>query len=204
MGVVTSILNALRRIGTPTQRSALRRLDESLEGKEVLGYERLRVRDASGLTDVFVATTLPIEEVVAVLNPDEVLPLKENALYGLEFLGAFGIDKGTGWTLHDLDQAFAAWQVGSDKSVYTDQYVIEVLGAMFGDYCASRLNMRWIKLTDRDGSTLAIEGIAKVFRGFPYQTISKRIHDSEHGFFIPVFNMLQHNSREADDRADAT
>jgi hypothetical protein len=179
-------------------------LDEGLRGKEVLGFERVRVRDASGHTDAFVAKTLPVEEVVVVLNEDEVRPLMENAQYGLEFLAAHGVDRGRGWTLEDLDQVFAAWQAGSDKRTYTDQYVIEVLGAMFGDYCATRLNMHWIKLTDRDGSTLAIEGITKAFRGFPYQTISKRIRDSEHGFFVPVFNMLQHNSEKASHRAGTT
>jgi hypothetical protein len=204
MGVVTSILDALRRIGTPTQRSALRRLDEGLRGKQALGIERVRVRDASGHTDAFVAKTLPVEEVVVILNEDEVQPLKENAQCGLKFLAAYGIDRGPDWTLEELDQAFAAWQAGSDKYTYTDEYVVEVLGAMFGDYCATRLNMRWIKLTDRDGSTLAIEGITKEFRGFPYQTISKRIRDSEYGFFLPVFNMLQHNSVKASHRADTT
>ena len=200
MGIVSNIIDALRRIGTPTQRSALKRLDASIEGKEVLGFERLRVPADGGQTDAFVATTLPTEEVVVILSGDEVRPIEENAQYGLEFLAAFGVSKGADWDVEDLDQAFAAWQAASDKGPYTDQYVVEVLGAMFGEYCAARLDMRWIKLTDRDGTTLAIEGIAKEFRGFPYQTIEKRIRDAEHGFFLPVFNLLRHNSTEGRDR----
>jgi hypothetical protein len=73
---------------------------------------------------------------------------------------------------------------------FTDEAVIELLGAMFGHYCVGRLNMRWVKLSDADGSTLAIEGVDLEFRGFPFQTISKRIADSEYGFFVPVFALM--------------
>lgn len=204
MGVVSNIFDALRRIGSPTQKSALKRLETSLEGKQVLGWERVQARDSSGRTESFVATTLPAPETVVILNEEEVRPLKENAQYGLEFLSAFGIQHGAEWDVDDLDHAFAAWQTAGDKSTYTDNYVMEVLGAMFGDYCVKHLDMRWIKLTDEDGTTLAIEGVTREFRSFPYQSIVKRIKDSEHGFFRPIFRSLHQNSTDAKIRGNAT
>lgn len=197
MGIVTNILDALRRVGSPTQKSALRRLEAAVEGKEVIARERVQIRHSSGQAESFVATTLPVPETVVVLTEDEVRPMKENVQYGQEFLSAFGRRRGDAWDPDDLDHCFAAWQASGDKSTYTDNYVVEVLGAMFGEYCIERLDMRWIKLTDQDGTTLAIEGKDKEFRAFPYQSIAKRIRDSEHGFFRPIFDDLSQQVVEA-------
>lgn len=201
MGIVSNIFDALRRIGSPTQKSALKRLDEGVRGKEILGHERVQVRDSTGRTEVFVATVAPVPETVEILNEEEVRPLKENAQYGLTFLKAYGVDRGSDWTLGDLDQSFAAWQAAGDKTTYSDDYVMEVLGAMFGEYCIEHLDMCWIKLTDSYGPTLAIDGIAKEFRAFPFQSIVKRIRDSEQGFFEAIFRMLRQNSIDADIRS---
>jgi hypothetical protein len=46
------------------------------------------------------------------------------------------------------------------------------------------------------GST-SVEGVEREFRGFPFQTITKRIADSEYGFFVPVFALLANNAAEA-------
>jgi hypothetical protein len=136
-----------------------------------------------------------------VLSNEEVRPLRENALYGIDFLKAFDACSGTDWTLDELDAAFASWQRAADRRGYTDEAVIELLGAMFGEHCNSQLNMRWIKLTDDYGQTLAVDGTLREFRGFPYQTIAKRIADSEHGFFRPVFALLKRNEKEASARS---
>lgn len=204
MGIVSNIIDALRRIGTPTERSAITRQDRHLDGKEVLERNRRIVRDPLGDAQVFVATTKPVAETVHVLTDEEVRPLRENAAYGIEFLKAFGAHSGTDWTLEDLDAAFASWLNAPDRRGYTDEAVIELLGAMFGHYCNSQLNMRWIKLTDQDGTTLAVDGVLKEFRGFPYQTISKRIADWEHGFFRPVFSLLKRSEEEASQRGRVT
>lgn len=204
MSLVSNIIDALRRIGQPPEKSAIARLDRHLEGKEVLERSREIIRDSSGDAQDFIATTKPVVETVHVLTDEETRPLLENSVYAIEFLKTFCAYDGTDWTLDDLDAAFACWLTASDRRGYTDQAVIELLGAMFGQYCNSQLNMRWIKLTDQDGSTLAVEGIVKQFRGFPYQTISKRIADSEHGFFRPVFSLLKRNEAEASERRGVT
>jgi hypothetical protein len=200
MGFVSNIIDALRRIGKPTEKNAIARLDRHLEGKEVLERSRQIVRDPSGDAQVFIATTKPVAETIHVLTGEEIRPLLENSAYGIEFLKTFCAHDGTDWTLDDLDAAFACWLNAPDRRGYTDQAVIELLGAMFGQYCNSQLNMRWIKLTDQNGSTLAVEGVVKQFRGFPFQSISKRIADSEHGFFRPVFSLLKRNENEASER----
>ena len=196
MGVVSNIIDALRRIGSPTQKSALRRQDSQLEGKVVLERRQTNIKDPLGDVHAFIATTAPVEETVVILSEEEVRPIKENVLYGESFLQAFGVSTPQ-WTLDDLDEAFKAWSLASDKLGYSDQAVTELLGAMFGHFCATQLKMRWIKLTDSDGTTLAVDGVEREFRAFPYQVISKRISDREFGFFRPVFILIKKNSMEA-------
>jgi hypothetical protein len=197
MGVVTNIIDALRRIGSATQKTALKRQDAQLVGKQVLERRQVNVDGDLGRAQAFISTIAPVEETVVVLSEDEVRPINENVVYGGSFLEAFGIAAGGNWTLTDLDAAFKAWLLATDKRGFTDEAVMELLGAMFGHYCTVQLNMRWIKISDADGTTLAVEGVNREFRGFPFQTISKRIADSEHGFFVPVFALIAKNSTEA-------
>jgi hypothetical protein len=200
MGVVTNILGALRRLGSGTQKTALERQDAQLAGQDVLERRQLNIDGPFGRAQAFVATTAPVEENVVVLSEDEVKPINENVEYGRNFLEAFGVATGRDWTLTDLDTAFAAWLLAHDKLEFTNEAVMELLGAMFGHYCTVQLNMPWIKLSDANGTTLAIEGVDREFRGFPFQTITKRIADSEYGFFVPVFALLAGNSEEARSR----
>ena len=201
MGIVSNIIDALRRIGKPTERNAIARQDRQLEGKEVLERDRKIIRDLEGDVQVFVAKTKPLPETVHILTDEEVRPLHENVAYGVKFLETFDAYNGTDWTLDNLDAAFASWLNAPDRRGYSDGAVMELLGAMFGHYCNSQLNMHWIKLTDDDGTTLAVDGVLKEFRAFPYQIISKRIADSEYGFFKPVFSVIKHNEAEASTRS---
>jgi len=201
MGIVSNIIDALRRIGRPTERSAIARQDRQLEGKEVLERHREIIRGAEGDTPVFIATTKPLPETVHILTDEEVRPLRENVAYGVKFLETFDAYNDKDWTLDHLDAAFASWLNARDRRGYSEEAVMELLGAMFGHYCNSQLNMHWIKLSDADGSTLAVDGVLKVFRAFPYQMISKRIADSEYGFFKPVFSLIKHNEAQASPRS---
>jgi hypothetical protein len=197
MSVVTNIVDALRRIGSPTQKTALRRQEAQLEGKTVLERGRAHLKDSLGQAEVLTATIAAGEETVVVLSESEIQPIAENVAYGTAFLKAFGITNEHPWTLDDLDKAFEAWLLASDKLGYSDDEVVELLGAMFGHYCVNQLNMRWIRITDSDGTTLAVDGVERTFRAFPYQVVSKRIPDGEFGFFRPVFILVKQHSQEA-------
>ena len=202
MGVVSNIIDALRRMGKPTEKNAVARQDQQLKGKEVLGRHREIIRAPEGDVQVFIATTKPTPETVHILTGEEVRPLDENVAYGIDFLKTFDAYNGMDWTPDNLDAAFTSWLNASDRRGYSDEAIIELLGAMFGHYCNSQLNMHWIRLSDEDGTTLAIDGVLKEFRAFPYQTISKRIAASEYGFFKPVFSLIKHNESEASKRSD--
>lgn len=191
MGIVTTVIDALRRFGSPTQKTAIERQDEQLKGKRIIDRRRHVARSELGQTSTFVSTTEPEPETVVPLSDEELAPILENAELVRSFLDAF-LGRGTSEQfLDDLDEAFAAWSGASEKKDYTNEAVVEIVGAAFGAFCAETLGMRWIRLTDADGTAIAIQGLTKDFRGFPYHAISKRIPSGEYGFFKPIYISLQ-------------
>jgi hypothetical protein len=196
-GIVRNIVHALRRLGSATQKSALRRQDEQLRGQQVLSRQRIRIRDSGSEVEGFVAKIAPVEEKIVPVSVGEVRSILENARLTGAFIRTFHGVQGVDWSLQDLDAAFAAWLHADDKLGYTDAAVVEILGAGFGQYCASHLNMRWIRVTDSLGTAIGLQGRESDFRGFPFHSISKRIPDCEYGFFGSVFISLKH-ARESE------
>jgi Domain of unknown function (DUF3806) len=195
MGIVTNIIDALRRFGSPTQKTAIERQDRQLQGKQVIERRREVSRSELGHTPTFVATTKAEPETVVPLSAEELAAIIENAELVGAFLDAFlGQARGEHF-LDDLDDAFSAWTEASEKQGYTNEAVIQIVGAAYGRFCVETLGMRWIRLTDADGTAVAIQGITKDFRGFPFHVISKRIPVREHGFFKPIYISLQDASR---------
>jgi hypothetical protein len=191
VGIVTTVIEALRRFGSPTQKTALRRQDEQLEGKHVIERRRHVARSELGLSETFVATAEPVHETVVQLSEKELTPILENAALVDRFIEAFlGNDQGDQF-LDQLDGAFGAWSEATEKKGYSDDAVVEIAGAAFGKFCVETLDMRWIRITDADGTAIAVQGRLKDFRGFPYHAISKRIPLGEYGFFKPIYISLQ-------------
>lgn len=191
MGIVITLIDALRRLGSPTQRTAIERQDEQLKGKRVVGRRQLIARSELGQTMQFVATTKAEPEAVVVLSSEELAPILENAELVGSFLEAFLERAPSEQFLDDLDEAFGNWTAAEEKKGYTNEAVIQIVGAAFGRFCADTLRMRWIAVTDSDGTAIAIQGTTKDFRGFPFHAISKRIPHREYGFFKSIYISLQ-------------
>jgi hypothetical protein len=191
MGIVTTIIDALRKFGSPTQRSAIQRQDEQLQGKRVIERRRHVSRSELGQSATFVATAEPEPETVAPLSDDELAPILENAALVDAFFKAFACGDVSNHLLDRLDNAFSAWTEAIEKKGYTNDAVVEIVGAAFGKFCAEALNMRWIRLTDADGTAIAIQGRTKDFRCCPFHAIAKRVPLGEYGFFKPIYISLQ-------------
>lgn len=184
-------MDAFRKFGSPTQKTAIQRQDEQLQGRSV---EDRRIHVACselGQTPAFVATVERRPETVVSLSEVELAPIHENASLVEAFIATF-IGRGTGGEFLDkLDGAFGAWMEAAEKHGYSNDAVVAIAGAAFGKYCAEKLDMRWILLTDEYGASIAIQGRTKDFRAFPYDVISKRIPACEYGFFKPIYITLQ-------------
>ena len=191
MGLITNILDAIRRTGSPTQRSALKRLDAQLDGKIVTDLRREMARSSLGTTEQFVATTEREPETIRPFNEEETRAIDENSALLPEFFRVFLGGSPEVWGPDDFDAAFASWAGAADRKGYDEEAAVQILGAAFGQYCARTLDMRWVVITDQDGSAAALRGTQKDYRAFPFHAIWKRIRDREQGFFKPIYISLE-------------
>ena len=189
MSTLSNIIDALRRIGSPTEKSALRRQDEQIESQVVLQ----RGRHVASLGDEksysFHAVLEPIPEEVSELSADELSAIHRNASLALTMFEDFGVAIEDD-PLEQLDKTFERWMDASNRNDYSESHVVEVLGAKFGAHCNATLGMRWVRVVDQYGASLAVEGIDTQFRAFPYHSIQKRIADKEHTFFAGIYILL--------------
>lgn len=195
MAIVTNIVDALRKFGRTGQKNVIQRQDEQLEGKQVLERSQYASRSELGTATGFVATTESIPETLAPLSDEELNPILENATFVESFFATFLNRAPSEKFLEDLDNAFGMWSEANDKRGYSDEAVVEIVGAAFGQFCTETLDMRWIRIVDEYGVAIAIQGRTKDFRCFPFHVISKRIASGEYDFFIPVYITLQDASQ---------
>jgi hypothetical protein len=142
MGIVTTVIDALRRFGSPTQKTAIERQDRQLQGKEVIERRREVARSELGHASTFVATTQAEPETIVPLAAEELAPIIENAELVNAFLDAFlGRAPGEHF-LDDLDDAFRAWTEANEKQGYSNEAVVEIVGAAYGRFCVETLGMR--------------------------------------------------------------
>jgi hypothetical protein len=193
---VTRIIQALRRPGTPSQRNALRRQDEYLEGREVSEHSLASVDTPQGKVQSFRATVDAVDETVTAVDAQQQLELVELAAEAQEFLAEFGDDAAAD-ELARLDAAFAAWLHADDRLGYGEEDVVLMLGARFGAHCAEGLKMRWVLVEDAGGTAMALDGVEREFRAYRFHSIRKRIADHEHDYFRAVHAMLAEMSRSA-------
>ena len=191
MGTLANIIDALRRIGSPTQRTALERQDAFLSNKAGMGRRREVSRSASGSAEALVATIKAIPESIREFDADEMKEVNRNLAMLGQFFDDFLGQRPGSWGPDDLDAAFSAWSVADNRNDCDDEVVVQVLGAAFGDHCVRTLGMKWVVITDKDGSAAAIRGLKKDIRAFPFHSIRKRIAAREHGFFKSVYITLE-------------
>ncbi len=134
MSVVTDILDALRRFGRRSEKNALRRQDDYLSNKVVL--------DRRKQGDYFAATVEPVPENVEALTGVEDQAILENAGLITQFMTQFGVSVDGQWSIDDLDAVFTTWSASTEKHGYSDEAVVQITGAAFGQLCVERLNMR--------------------------------------------------------------
>ena len=203
MSVITNIIDAIRRIGSPTERSALKRQDEQLKGSIVLDRGRRIIRDDGESVVGFHATVEASPEQVTEVIGDDLRAIVENAKMASPLFAAFNVESNTD-PLEQLDRAFETWLTGEKRHGYSNEAIVEILGAFFGEHCNAELGMRWIEVSDQFGTTLAVNGIDAAFRAYPYQSVSKRIADFEHTFFRGIFIALRDQKGRSQVRTAAT
>jgi hypothetical protein len=89
-------------------------------------------------------------------------------------------------SLTDFDEAFSLWQAEA-RPRYTEQQVIDILGAYLGNRLAADFQMEWILVTDQDGTDYAVRGKKFEVISFPFASVEKRIESKQHEFMAGVY-----------------
>jgi hypothetical protein len=188
-------------VDSPTARSAKARLRQATSE-----FESIVKRTKDGAFEVFETANARPAPPESALSPDQMqlqaLQEKANAISGF-FVAFLGHDPGPGWSVEDLDTAFSNWLRSSDKKYYSKQTVIAITGAAFGSYLITHIGMRWLWITDSNGSAWGVRDSTNTVTGFPHHTVAKRIDASEYGFFRPVYLYLRELAREAREKGVA-
>ena len=191
MGIVTTIVDALRRIGTPTQKSAIERQDEYLGDRTIIGQRFDTVRSELGQAQVFVATVESDEETVTLLSAEQLASILAAASRVDDFLAVFVQPDASDFFLDRLDDAFTEWINAADPLGYSSDDVIEITGSAFGRFCVDTLDLHWVELVDRYGRSIAVQRDGGRVRGFPFNAVAKRIQSQERGFFKSIYIALE-------------
>lgn len=193
--LLRSAFERLRVMEAPTVRNARLRQEQHLDRKTVLSRRRQTVNGATGPV-AFVATVAPYEQRFTPLSDEQLRSIRDNAKLIVPFMSFHAVKPSSEWSLEDLDMAFSAWTDSGRKEPYSDDFIIEVAGAAFGEHCAKHLNMEWVLVEDQDGKAIGLRSRVVEQQSFPFATVSKRIPVREHGFFKPVFLLIKQQASE--------
>jgi len=177
----------------PAARKARSRREHFLGNKTVLSRRRHRVGGVASL----VASVAPYEQRFTPLSDAQRGTIRDNAKLIVPFMSFHAVKPSGEWSLEELDKAFSAWTESGRKTPYGDDFVVEVAGAAFGEYCARHLNMEWVLVDDQGGKTVGLRSRVVEQQSFPFSTVFKRIPVREHGFFRPVFLLMKQQAIKA-------
>jgi len=200
---ISNIIDAIRRIGSPSQKSALRRQDEQLDGHEILERGYRIVRHGGETATGFHASIEPSPEDVTALDQGQIDLINDYDSRAAVFFSDFGTDPSL-HLLDQLDQAFETWLYAPDRLGYSEDDAVEILGTSFGNHCNATLDMNWVNVSDQFGVSVAVEGREYEFGAYPFDSIRKRVADSEFNFFRSVYVILadqKHRSRKREHAA---
>lgn len=103
-------------------------------------------------------------------------------------------------SLKNLDDAFYRWQRDKNRS-YTEQQVIEMLGAYLGNQLIADLNMEWVVVTDQYGTDFAVRAKKMEVMSFPFSSVSKRIESNQYDFMVGVYEAVKHTIATGDSKS---
>lgn len=138
----------------------------------------------------------PTPQEVSVASPKQVALINGLASKAKNFVLTYlpGVSNPS---LKNLDEAFHLWQWEKKRS-YTDQQVIEILGAYLGSQLITDLQMEWVVVTDQYGTDYAVRAKKVEAMSFPFSSVSKRIESKQYDFMVGVYESVKHTIATGD------
>ena len=95
---------------------------------------------------------------------------------------------GSDWALPiALDVTFANWLLSSDAEKEVPKYVIDSLGAIYGEVFVKLLGCRWVVVEDQQGKSVAVHHAPTNNFVYPFDAVEKRVDKNEIDFFHNIF-----------------
>ncbi|MDH5786239.1 MAG: DUF3806 domain-containing protein, partial [Chromatiales bacterium] len=100
-------------------------------------------------------------------------------------------------SLKDYDEAFRLWQIEKERR-YTEQQIIEILGACLGNKLITDFQMEWVVVTDEYGTDFAVRGKRFEIISFPFSSVVKRIENNQYDFMVGVYHTVRASIERGD------
>jgi hypothetical protein len=99
---------------------------------------------------------------------------------------------------HVLDEVFNSWTNDKSKTKKEPDFVINSLGAAFGQYLVDHYNMKWIMISDEYGTDYA--GLHKKWDiiAYPLSSVKKSIDQNKVDFFKNIELIIKEQIKEAE------
>jgi Domain of unknown function (DUF3806) len=141
------------------------------------------------------SATTPEAEVL----PLEAIQMKEissQAETAKVFLKRYA-DTGSSYSAHEIDKAIIAWRKSAAKDKEPPEQLIEQLGAYFGSYLATRLELNWMVYRDKQGADLCVAHKKVFVFSFPHSAIYKAVVQKRENALAEVETTLANQIKEA-------
>ena len=140
-----------------------------------------------------------MKQKINALNESETTWVKTQLENALKFVEGFSPeDAGKPLTLAALDRAFAAWIASEPTETDLINTIINYIGVAFGQALVDGIGLKWIIVTDEQGSDLAVYGFPE--RGdvlvYPANFVAKRWEHRETEFLVNAYEQIACDVRD--------
>ena len=141
-------------------------------------------------------TIQPVPQEIKLANDNDMQAFDAYASQGVLFVKSY-LPHVTNPSLKDYDEAFRLWQIEKERR-YTEQQIIEILGACLGNKLITDFQMEWVVVTDEYGTDFAVRGKRFEIISFPFSSVVKRIENNQYDFMVGVYHTVRASIERGD------
>lgn len=147
-----------------------------------------QISTPDGTVSVNSQTVTPVPQQVTPVAASKLRQLNELDKAAASFLATYLPDADQ--SLKAYDEAFHAWQ--KDKTHrYSEEDVIERLGAYLGNKLVADFDMEWVEVSDEYGTDLAVRARKYEVISYPFSSVAKRVQNNQYDFMVGVYYAVQ-------------
>lgn len=152
-----------------------------------------------GLVTATKKTVPPAPQKISAVGSKELTAFDQASTKALKFVTDY-LPGAASPKLADFDKAFYLWQKERNRR-YSEQQVIEMIGAYLGNQLVNDFHMEWVVVSDQYGTDYAVRATQKEVMSFPFAAVEKRIQRKEHDFVVGVYQTVKHTLAEYEIKA---